>query len=104
GIENVVTTTATSVLGNVTTVIATIVAMLLLDWRLAGFALALLPLFVWFTKRVGEQRKKVTAERQVSLADVSSIVQESLAVSGILLEHTMGGSGDLAQRFRHTVK
>ena len=99
GIETVVTSTATSVLSNVTTVLATVVAMLLLDWRLAAFALALLPLFVWLTKRVGEQRKKVTAERQASLADVSSIVQESLSVSGILLGKTMGRTGDLAARF-----
>ncbi len=99
GIETVVTSTATSVLSNVTTVLATIVAMLLLDWRLAVFALALLPLFVWLTKRVGAQRKKVTAERQASLADVSSIVQESLSVSGILLGKTMGRTDDLAQRF-----
>ena len=41
---------------------------------ISAFALALLPLFVWLTKRVGEQRKKVTAERQASLADVSSLV------------------------------
>jgi ATP-binding cassette, subfamily B, bacterial len=99
GIENVVTSTATSVLSNVTTVLASVVAMFLLDWRLAAFALALLPLFVWLTKRVGAQRKKVVAERQVSLADVSSIVQESLSVSGILLGKTMGRTGDLAQRF-----
>ena len=99
GIENVVTSTATSVLSNVTTVLATVIAMLLLDWRLAVFALALLPLFVWLTKRVGEQRKKVTAERQASLADVSSLVQESLSVSGILLGKTMGRAGDLALRF-----
>jgi ATP-binding cassette subfamily B protein len=99
GIDTVVTTTATSVLSNVTTVIATIVAMVLLDWRLAVFALILLPLFVWLTKRVGDQRKKVTAERQASLADVSSIVQESLSVSGILLGKTMGRSADLAGRF-----
>ena len=99
GIDTVVTSTATSVLSNVTTVIATVVAMVLLDWRLAVFALILLPLFVWLTKRVGDQRKKVTAERQVSLADVSSIVQESLSVSGILLGKTMGRSGDLAERF-----
>jgi ATP-binding cassette subfamily B protein len=99
GIDTVVTSTATSVLSNVTTVIATVVAMVLLDWRLAVFALVLLPLFVWLTKRVGDQRKKVTAERQVSLADVSSIVQESLSVSGILLGKTMGRSGDLAERF-----
>ncbi len=99
GIENVVTSTATSVLSNVTTVLATIVAMVLLDWRLAAFALALLPLFVWLTKRVGAQRKKVTAQRQASLADVSSIVQESLSVSGILLGKTMGRTDDLAERF-----
>ena len=54
GIDTVVTSTATSVLSNVTTVIATIVAMVLLDWRLALFALILLPLFVWLTKRVGD--------------------------------------------------
>ena len=99
GIETVVTSTATSVLSNVTTVLATVVAMVLLDWRLAAFALALLPLFVWLTKRVGAQRRKVTAERQASLADVSSIVQESLSVSGILLGKTMGRTEDLALRF-----
>ncbi|MDH4176390.1 MAG: ABC transporter ATP-binding protein/permease [Thermoleophilia bacterium] len=99
GIENVVTSTATSVLSNVTTVLATVAAMLLLDWRLAAFALALLPLFVWLTKRVGDKRRQVTAERQVSLADVSAIVQESLSVSGILLGKTMGRSADLAERF-----
>src|SRR6186997_2277945 len=54
GIENVVTSTATSVLSNVTTVLATVIAMVLLDWRLAAFSLALLPLFVWLTKRVGD--------------------------------------------------
>jgi ATP-binding cassette subfamily B protein len=101
GIETVVTSTATSVLSNVTTVVATVIAMVLLDWRLAAFALALLPLFVWLTKRVGDERKKVTAERQASLADVSSIVQESLSVSGILLGKTMGRSGDLALRFEN---
>ena len=104
GIETVVTSTATSVLANVTTVLATVVAMVLLDWRLAVFSLALLPLFVWLTKRVGDQRKKVTAERQASLADVSSIVQESLSVSGILLGKTMGRTEDLARRFETRVR
>ena len=97
GIETVVTSTATSVVSNVTTVLATVGAMVLLDWRLAVFALALLPLFVWLTKRVGDQRRKVTEELQASLADVSSIVQESLSVSGILLGKTMGRSDDLAE-------
>jgi len=101
GVDDVVTSTATSVVSNVTTVLATIVAMVLLDWRLAVFALALLPLFVWMTKRVGDQRRKVAAVRQESMADISSLVQESLSVSGILLGKTMGRSAELAGRFEN---
>jgi ATP-binding cassette subfamily B protein len=63
------------------------------------FALALLPIFVWLTKRVGDQRRKVAKVRQESMADISSIVQESLSVSGILLGKTMGRAGELATRF-----
>jgi ATP-binding cassette subfamily B protein len=99
GVDNVLTSTATSVMSTVTTVIATVVAMFLLDWRLALFALGLLPLFVWMTRRVGEQRRKVATVRQESMADISSLVQESLSVSGILLGKTMGRSAELAQRF-----
>jgi ATP-binding cassette subfamily B protein len=99
GVDEVVTSTATSVVSNVTTVLATIVAMVLLDWRLAAFALALLPLFVYMTRHVGEQRRKVTTVRQGAMADISSLVQESLSVSGILLGKTMGQSGELAERF-----
>ena len=39
GVQNVVTTTATSIASNVTTVAATMVGMLLLSWQLALFAL-----------------------------------------------------------------
>src|SRR5215211_1909257 len=100
GVQEVVTSTATSIVSNVTTVLATLVAMLILDWRLTLFALALLPLFVWLTKRVGDQRRKVAKVRQESMADISSLVQESLSVSGILLGKTMGRTGELAGRFR----
>jgi ATP-binding cassette subfamily B protein len=99
GVQQVVTSTATSIVSNVTTVLATVVAMFVLDWRLTLFALALLPLFVWLTKRVGDQRRKVAKVRQESMADISSLVQESLSVSGILLGKTMGRADALATRF-----
>ncbi|MGI9098330.1 MAG: ABC transporter ATP-binding protein [Solirubrobacteraceae bacterium] len=99
GVQNVVTSTATSIVSNVTTVLATIVAMILLDWRLAAFSLALLPFFVWLTRRVGAERKRITSKKQGRLADISSLVEESLSVSGILLGRTMGRSGELAERF-----
>jgi ATP-binding cassette subfamily B protein len=99
GVQNVVTSTATSIVSSVTTVLATIVAMFALDWRLAVFSLALLPFFVWLTSRVGRERKRITSERQGRLADMSSLVEESLSVSGILLGKTMGRAPELAERF-----
>jgi ATP-binding cassette, subfamily B, bacterial len=99
GVQNVVTSTATSIVSNVTTVLAAGVAMFLLDWRLAAAALGLLPFFVWLTRRVGQERRRITAVRQTRLADISALVEESLSVSGILLGKTMGRTGELAERF-----
>ncbi|HEY1449823.1 MAG TPA: ABC transporter ATP-binding protein, partial [Solirubrobacteraceae bacterium] len=99
GIDSVVTSTATSIVQNVTTVAATIVAMVLLDWRLAAFSLVLLPFFVWLTRRVGEERRRIQSVRQSRLADMSTLVEESLSVSGILLGKTMGRAPELVRRF-----
>jgi ATP-binding cassette subfamily B protein len=99
GIDSVVTSTATSIVQNVTTVVATVVAMFLLDWRLAAFSLVLLPFFVWLTRRVGEERRRIQSVRQSRLADMSTLVEESLSVSGILLGKTMGRSPELVRRF-----
>src|SRR6058998_1724265 len=62
GVQNVVTSTATSIVSNVTTVLAAGVAMFLLDWRLAAFSLAVLPFFVWMTRRVGRERQRIAGE------------------------------------------
>src|SRR4051794_11872220 len=99
GVDNVLTSTATSVMSTITTIIATVIAMFLLSWQLALFALALMPLFVLITRRVGRQRRAIATHRQESMADMSSLVQESLSVSGILLGKTMGRSAELASRF-----
>ena len=99
GIQTVVTSTATSIVSNVTTVVAAVVAMFLLDWRLAVFSLALVPVFVLLTRRVGRERRQITTTRQRTMADISALVEESLSVSGILLGKTMGRGDELADRF-----
>src|SRR6184192_1337676 len=99
GVQNVVTNTATSIASNVTTVAATMVGMLLLSWQLALFAFALIPLFAFLTRRVGQERRRIAKTTQETLADISSLVQESLSVSGILLGKTMGRGAELADRF-----
>ncbi|HEX3517961.1 MAG TPA: ABC transporter ATP-binding protein [Solirubrobacteraceae bacterium] len=99
GIDDVVTSTATSTVSTVATVTATVVAMFALSWQLTLFSLVLLPFFVWLTRRVGNERRRIQSVRQGRLADMSTLVEESLSVSGILLGKTMGRSHELVGRF-----
>ncbi len=99
GLDSVVTTTATTIAQNATTVIASIVAMCILDWRLAIISLVFVPPSVYMTRRVGQIRRRITTEQQRRLADMSALVAESLSVSGIMLGKTMGRGADLAGRF-----
>jgi ATP-binding cassette, subfamily B, bacterial len=99
GIDDVVTSTATSTVSTVATVTATVTAMFALSWQLTLFSLVLLPFFVWLTRRVGNERRRIQSVRQGRLADMSTLVEESLSVSGILLGKTMGRSGELTSRF-----
>src|SRR5215213_2839557 len=92
GVQSVVTNTATSVA-------ATMVGMALLNWKLALFAFALIPLFAFLTRRVGNERRRIAKTTQETMSDISSLVQESLSVSGILLGKTMGRGEELADRF-----
>jgi ATP-binding cassette subfamily B protein len=99
GLDNVITTTATTITSNVTTVISAVVAMFLLDVKLAVISLIFVPPSVLMTRKVGQIRRRITTEQQKRLADLSALVSESLSVSGIMLGKTMGRGGDLADRF-----
>ncbi|CAM5434671.1 MULTISPECIES: ABC transporter ATP-binding protein [Streptomyces] len=99
GMQATVTSTATSLVSNATSVVATIVAMVALDWRLTIVSLLLLPVFVWISRRVGKERKKITTQRQKQMAAMAATVTESLSVSGILLGRTMGRSDSLTASF-----
>ncbi|HZF91059.1 ABC transporter ATP-binding protein [Streptomyces sp.] len=99
GMQATVTSTATSLVSNLTGVIATIVAMLALDWRLTVVSLLLLPVFVWISRRVGNERRRITTQRQKQMATMAATVTESLSVSGILLGRTMGRAESLTKTF-----
>jgi len=99
GMQAIVTSTATSIVSNATVVVASAVAMLAMDVRLALLSFVLLPGTVWINRRVGAMRRRITTERQRRLAVMTSQVQESLSVSGVLLGRSMGRSPELTERF-----
>ncbi|MGW3018779.1 ABC transporter ATP-binding protein [Streptomyces longwoodensis] len=99
GMQATVTSTATSLVSNFTSVVATVIAMIALDWRLTVVSLLLLPAFVWISRRVGNERKRITTQRQKQMAAMAATVTESLSVSGILLGRTMGRADSLTASF-----
>jgi ATP-binding cassette subfamily B protein len=102
GMQSVVTSTATSFASNATTVIGTVVAMAALSWRLSLLSLIVLPPAIWLTRRVARMRRTITAQRQRSLADLHSQVEEGLSISGVLLGKTLGAGPAQSQRFATT--
>jgi len=85
GVSGVLTSTVTSILGNAVTVIASIVAMVLIDWRLTIISLVMTPVLVIVQRRVGQARARIANETQQSLSELTAITQETLSVSGIML-------------------
>jgi ATP-binding cassette subfamily B protein len=85
GVSGVLTNTFTSILGNIVTVIASLVAMIIIDWRLTIIAVVLMPILVIVQRRVGQVRARIAGETQESLSELTAITQETLSVSGILL-------------------
>jgi len=100
GVQSVVTDTASSLLANLATVLTTVIAMWILDWRLTLLSLGLLPFFAYITYRVGKVRREVSTLTQRSMAEMSAITEESLSVSGILLSKTFGQQEASIERFR----
>ena len=100
GVQGVVTDTASSVTANFAIAISTVVAMIIIDWRLTILSLGLLPFFMYLTYRVGKVRREVSGLTQKSLAEMSAQTQETLSVSGILLSKTFGQQQAAVGRFR----
>ena len=90
GIQSVVTDTAANLTSNVATAVSTLIAMLLIDWRLTALSVGVLPFFLYLTFRVGKVRRAVSSETQKSMADLSAATEETLSVSGMLLSKTFG--------------
>lgn len=100
GVASVLSNTISSVMGNVVTVIASLAAMILLDWQLTIVAVILTPILVVIQRRVGQIRARIATKTQESLSELTAITQESLSVSGILLAKVFNQENTEVQRYQ----
>jgi len=99
GVQSVVTDTAASLTSNIAIALSTVIAMLIIDWRLTILSLGVLPFFMYLTYRVGKVNREVRGETQKSLAEMSAATEETLSVSGMLLSKTFGQQQAAIERF-----
>jgi ATP-binding cassette, subfamily B, bacterial len=90
GAQRALTGTLGQVVYNALTVVATVAAMLVLDWRLSILALAILPLFIVPAKRVGARLQDITREGMELNAAMNATMTERFNVSGAMLVKLFG--------------
>ena len=90
GAQRAITGTLGQVISNGIVLITTLIAMLLLEWRLTLLAVVLLPIFILPTKRVGRRLQALTRESMDLNAEMNTTMNERLNVSGAMLVKLFG--------------
>lgn len=90
GVQTVVSDAAANILFNATTVISMVAAMFYFEWRLTLLTVGIIPLFAFGGAKIGSYARVVRAGSQAQLANLNSMMQETLSVSGALLTKTSG--------------
>ena len=98
GVQSVVTNTVVASISYSLVVLATLLLLLHLNWRLALTAIAILPLFMIPLRKTGRTRERLATQVQEQLAELSAIIQETLSVSGALLTRLFGVQSLVRQR------
>ena len=78
--------------------IAYILVLLVIDWRMAVGAAVLIPLVVWPTSKLGKKIRRSSEKSRSRLADLSQILQET--VSGNRVVKAFGMEGFEIRKFR----
>ncbi len=99
GAQQAVTGTMVTIASNSVMVVATFAIMLRLEWRLTLLAVAILPLFIIASRRVGRTLRAVSREQMDRNAEMSGILTETLNVSGALLVKLFGRGVREGRRF-----
>lgn len=99
GVQTVVSNTIVDQVSNIGIVLSTLTAMIVVDWRLTLLSIGLVPVFMLIGRKVGDYARDVREGTQEQTAELNSMMQETLSVSGILLTKTVGKRDVLSSRF-----
>ena len=99
GAQRAFTGTLGTVVSNVITLVGTLAAMFLLEWRLTLLAVVIVPLFVLPARRVGRRLQAITREGMDLNASMNDTMTERFNVAGALLVKLFGRHDGEARDF-----
>ena len=91
GVEQVVTSTFSSILSNSITLVVALVAMFRKNWILALLGIIIVPAFTLPTRRAGKTRWSITREAQECTDEINGILNETMSVSASSLSSFSAG-------------
>lgn len=90
GVQTVVSDVIANAISNLGIVVASLVAMFWLDWRLTLLSIGVIPCFAIVSSIAGNYARTIRKGTQQQVAELNSVMQETLSVSGILLTKAVG--------------
>jgi ATP-binding cassette subfamily B protein len=99
GAQSAITGTFVTTVSNLFSVVATLIVMLQLEWRLTIAAVLILPLFIVPSRRVGRMLRVIAREQMEANARMNATMNETLNVSGALLVKLFGRTRDEDEKF-----
>lgn len=101
GAQRAVSDTTVTIVSNTISVVATLVIMMVIDWRLTLLGVSVLPLFVLPARRIGRVLRELRRESMVHNAEMNATMNETLNISGALLVKLFGREDRELDRFSH---
>jgi ATP-binding cassette subfamily B protein len=99
GAQRAITGTVITLISNMVSLVATLIVMLTLEWRLTLLGIAILPLFVFPARRVGSVLRGIAREGMEANARMNAMMNETLNISGALLSKIFGRFTTNQERF-----
>jgi ATP-binding cassette, subfamily B, bacterial len=101
GAQRAVNSTLITIVTNIVSLVATLVVMLALEWRLTLLGLMVLPIFMLPARQVGQILRRLRRRSMELNAEMNAVMNETLNVSGALLVKLFGREQRETERFGH---
>jgi ATP-binding cassette subfamily B protein len=99
GAQSALTGTLGSVVANAITLVTTLIAMAILEWRLTVLGLVIVPAFLIPSRYVGRRLQKISREAMDLNASMNTTMTERFGVAGALLVKLFGRYGEETDGF-----